>query len=81
MELENRCKEIILGSLLGDGSLKIAKPYLRVVSMLSKVILLYKDQNLQKRWISEVCKLTKFSRQIIEKHLVKKRQKWQIFRE
>jgi recombination protein RecA len=27
MELKDRCKEIILGSLLGDGSLRIYKPY------------------------------------------------------
>ena len=27
MELKNRCREIILGSLLGDGSLKIGRKY------------------------------------------------------
>ena len=61
--------------------LKLILPYLSVASMLPKVILLYKDQNLQQRWISEVCQLTKFSRQIVEKYLAKKKRKWQIFRE
>ncbi len=61
--------------------LRMILSHIPVASMLSKVILLYKDQNLQQRWISEVCEMTKFSRQIIEKYLAKKRQKWQIFRE
>ena len=61
--------------------LKLILPYLSVASMLPKVILLYKDQNLQQRWISEICRLTKFSRQIVEKYLAKKKKKWQIFRE
>jgi len=48
--------------------------------MLSKVILLYKDQNLQQRWISEVNKLTGFSFPVIEKYLNEKKSKWKNFR-
>ena len=60
--------------------LRIILPHFPIVSMLPKVILLYKDQNLQQRWISEICQLTQFSRQIIEKYLAKKKKKWQMFR-
>jgi len=56
-------------------------PHLSVANMLPKVIILYKDQNLQKRWISEVCEKTKFSPQLIEKYLKKKKKKWRNFRE
>lgn len=61
--------------------LRLILPHFSVASMLPKVILLYKDAQLQKRWISEVCKLTKFSRQVVEKYLVEKKKRWKHFRE
>ena len=60
--------------------LRIILPHIPVKSMLPKVIILYKDSQLQQRWISEVCQLSKFSRQIIEKYLIEKKKKWQMFR-
>ena len=60
--------------------LRLVLPYLSVESMLPKVILLYKDQNLQNRWISEVYRLTKFSIKTIEKYVSEKRQRWKCFR-
>ena len=61
--------------------LKIILPYVEVESMLPKVTLLYKDSQLQKRWISEVARLTKFPLKTIEHHLAQKRAKWKNFRE
>lgn len=61
--------------------LRIILPYIPVANMLPKVILLYKDPNLQQRWISEVCQLTKFSPKIIKRYLDEKRKRWKIFRE
>lgn len=40
--------------------LRIILPYVPVSSMLYKVLILYKDPELQQRWISEVCELSKF---------------------
>lgn len=61
--------------------LRIILPHLRVKSMLPKFILLYKDSQLQKRWISEIKKLTGFSNRIISKYVRQKRSKWKNFRE
>ena len=61
--------------------LKIILPYVEVESMLPKIILLYKDSQLQQRWISEVARLTKFPLETIEHHLAQKRAKWKNFRE
>src|SRR3989344_7224123 len=61
--------------------LRIILPHISVASMLPKVLLLYKDSELQQRWISEVENLTQFSRETIEKYLLEKRQKWKKFRE
>lgn len=61
--------------------LRIILPHIPVVSMLPKVILLYKDSQFQKRWISEVCQLTRFSPQLIQKYLEEKRRRWKNFRE
>ena len=61
--------------------LRIILPYTLVKSMLSKVLLLYNDDHLQQRWISEVVHLTGFSKAIIEKMLVEKKSKWKHFRE
>jgi len=60
--------------------LRLIFPYLPVASMLPKVILLYKDQNFQQCWISEVCQLTKFSSEIVKKYLREKKLKWKNFR-
>lgn len=60
--------------------LKIILPYISVANMLPKVILLYKDQDLQQRWISEVCRLTRFSPRVVKKYLEEKKKKWQMFR-
>jgi len=58
----------------------IILPYLQVESMLPKVILLYKDSQLQQRWISEIVNRTGFSQSIVEKYLVEKKEKWKHFR-
>lgn len=60
--------------------LLIILPFIKVQSMLPKVILLYKDNNLQQRWISEVVIKTGFSEEIIKKYIFKKKQKWKNFR-
>lgn len=61
--------------------LRIILPHIQVSSMLPKVLLLYKDSQLQQRWISEVSKLTGFSEQEVENHVREKKKKWKIFRE
>lgn len=61
--------------------LRLILPHLSTASMLYKAIILYKDPNLQKRWISEVCDKTRFSSRVIEKCLEEKRKKWKSFRE
>jgi hypothetical protein len=53
---------------------------MKVASMLPKVLLLYKDSDLQQRWISEVNKLTGFSFRIINKYLKEKKSRWERFR-
>ena len=60
--------------------LKIILPYVQVPDMLPKVLLLYKDSQLQQRWISEVHKATKFSEEVIQKYIDEKKSKWQAFR-
>lgn len=61
--------------------LRIILPYVEVPSMLPKVLLLYRDPNLQQRWISEVRELTGFSQAVIEKYLYEKKSRWKNFRE
>ena len=61
--------------------LRIVLPYLRVADMLPKTILLYKDSQLQKRWISEVSQLTGFSKSLVNKYMKQKRTRWKHFRE
>ena len=60
--------------------LRLILPHLSVASMLPKVLLLYRDPVLQKRWISEVRRLTGFSSGIIEKYVSEKRKRWKSFR-
>ena len=45
--------------------LRIILPYVPVRSMLYKVLILYKDPELQQRWISEMCELSKFKQEEI----------------
>ncbi len=61
--------------------LRLILPHAKTASMLPKVLLLYKDSQLQQRWISEASQLTGFSRKIIEQCLVEKKIKWKNFRE
>jgi len=60
--------------------LRIILPYIPVASMLSKVILLYRDSQLQQRWISEIVERTKFPFDMVEKYLVEKKQRYRRFR-
>lgn len=60
--------------------LRIILPYIPIASMLPKVILLYRDLNLQQRWISEVCNLSNFSEKIIMKYWKEKVLKRKDFR-
>lgn len=55
--------------------LRIIIPHIPVKTMLRKVLLLYKDSQMQQRWISEVSSLSKFSKNIILAELDKKKQK------
>ena len=59
--------------------LRIIIPYIPVESMLSKVLLIYDDYQLQQRWISEVSKLSKFSETIVKKQLELKKSKWKRY--
>lgn len=60
--------------------LRIILPHIKVTSMLPKILLMYKNIDLQQRWISEVVKATDFSREIVEKHLNEKKSRWKNFR-
>jgi len=59
--------------------LRIILPEVTVASMLPKVIILYKDSQLQQRWISEIAEKTKFSREVIENYLLKKQARYKRF--
>lgn len=59
--------------------LQIILPSIEVEEMLPKVILLYHDNHLQQRWISEIAKNTKFSEKTINKYVVLKKKKWKEF--
>ena len=60
--------------------LRIIIPHVYVKSMLYKILLTYKDSQIQERWISEVEKLGNFSRLDIENALVDKKSKSKSFR-
>lgn len=60
--------------------LRIILPYIPVASMLKKVILLYKDSQLQQRWISEIATLSKFPLPVIMSEYEKKRASWNCYR-
>lgn len=61
--------------------LRIILPHMKISSMLPKVLLMYKNIDLQQRWISEVHKTTGFSQVVIEKYLNEKKSRWKQFRE
>lgn len=60
--------------------LRIILPHLPVAAMLPKVLILYKDSQLQERWISEVAEKTNFPREEIEKYLRLKEARYKRFR-
>jgi hypothetical protein len=60
--------------------LRIIIPHVFTKSMLYKILLTYKDSQIQERWISEVGKLGNFSRLDIENALVHKKSKHKSFR-
>ena len=60
---------------------RLVLPHFAVPSMLPKVILLYKDTDLQKRWISEVSELTKIPISVVEQYTKEKSSRWKSFRE
>jgi hypothetical protein len=61
--------------------LQIIVPYTPVKEMLYKIVLLYKDPQLQQRWISELTKSTNFSQAEIAEAIQCKKNKWKNFRE
>jgi hypothetical protein len=61
--------------------LRIIIPHIPVEGMLRKILLLYKDSQMQQRWISEVVQLSQFSEDIVIRNLSKKKAKWKHFRE
>lgn len=61
--------------------LRLIVPVIPVSSVLSKLILLYKNPLLQQRWISEIHDHSSFSNKIINDSVRNKRNKWRAFRE
>lgn len=59
--------------------LRIILPHIPIYSMLYKVIILYKDSDLQQRWISEIVENTKFSRQQVELLVQKRKSEYKAF--
>ncbi|MBI2459773.1 MAG: hypothetical protein HYV53_04485 [Parcubacteria group bacterium] len=60
--------------------LRLILPQTPTASALSKVALLYNDQQLQQRWISEIVQLSRFSLSAIMAEYEKKRAKWSRYR-
>lgn len=61
--------------------LRIILPYIPVEEMLYKVLILYKDSELQQRWISEVSQLTVFDRETIQRVVSQRKVQLKCFRE
>lgn|SRR3989338_1007901 len=55
-------------------------PHMKVASMLKKVVMLYRDPELQERWISEVCRKTGFERSLVQNCVDERKQKLVRFR-
>lgn len=60
--------------------LRIILPFVKIPSMLPKVLLLYKDSQLQQRWISEVSRITGFPQGLIQRYVDEKKARWKMFR-
>ena len=60
---------------------RIILPHLPVPGMIPKVLILYKDPELQERWISEICNLSGFDRDVVLKHLVERKERLAYYRE
>lgn len=60
--------------------LRLILPHIKTASVLPKVLFLYKNLDLQQRWISEVVKLTGFSETIVKKYTIEKKSRWKNFR-
>ena len=56
--------------------LRIILPHIPVASMLKKTLLIYKDPQIQQRWISEVVELSRFSLEDVERVIEVKRKQW-----
>lgn len=61
--------------------LRIIIPYIPVEQMLPKVIMMYRDREIQQRWISEIVLLGQFPWETVKQYLVWKRAKWKQFRD
>jgi hypothetical protein len=59
----------------------IILPHFRVPSMLPKVLILYKDPQLQERWISEVCQLSGMDRKVVESVVSRRKNELAYYRE
>lgn len=59
--------------------LRIILPEIKVADTLPKVLLLYKDHQLQQRWISEIAEATEFSEEIINNFVDLKKSKWKNY--
>jgi len=59
--------------------LRIILPCIPVAKMLSKILILYRDSQLQQRWISEVIEKSNFSASVIEYYLYEKQKKHKRF--
>jgi len=60
--------------------LRLVLPHIQVESMLPKVLLLYRNPELQQRWISEVSMSTGFSEKVVRKYVNEKKSRWKYFR-
>jgi len=60
--------------------LRIILPHIAVESTLKKVLLLYRDPNLQQRWISEVSEATGFPSSLVEEKVAELKSKLARFR-
>lgn len=59
--------------------LRIILPFIPVANMLQKALILYKDSQLQERWISEVVQKSQFPKAVIESSLSEKKRKYKRF--
>lgn len=59
--------------------LRIIAPYTTIKSMMYKILILYKDNNLQERWISEMVRLTHFGRKEIEEAILQRKSSLKMF--